>query len=126
MGRRHVEGTPNPTLRRGLFKPRKVEPGEKASTARQCPQCGAPMREFNYAYDSNVFLDRCPKCDGIWADSGEIRRIAQHLKIDPEVDAIGRGLIAPGAEEAVQQDIEKVTMVLRVLCVLARLFVFKC
>ncbi|MHC5001405.1 MAG: zf-TFIIB domain-containing protein [Planctomycetota bacterium] len=48
---------------------------------------------FNYAYDSNVFLDRCEQCKGIWLDPNEIIDIAKHIQYNPELDAIGKGLI---------------------------------
>lgn len=32
---------------------------------RACPRCDTEMRVFNYAYDSNVYLDRCPDCTGV-------------------------------------------------------------
>ncbi len=44
---------------------------------RDCPRCGEEMQKFNYEGDSNVFLDKCPSCRGLWADGGEVRGIAQ-------------------------------------------------
>ncbi len=41
-----------------------------------CPQCGEAMKQFNYAYDSNIILDKCEFCDGIWTDQSEIIRLA--------------------------------------------------
>jgi membrane associated rhomboid family serine protease/Zn-finger nucleic acid-binding protein len=59
---------------------------------RSCPRCAKELQRFNYSYDSNVFLDKCPDCGGIWADGGEVRQIASYLKDDPKVTAIGRDL----------------------------------
>lgn len=47
---------------------------------RPCPQCRRPMRQFNYAYDSNVFLDQCVSCERIWMDGGEIQQIVGSLR----------------------------------------------
>jgi membrane associated rhomboid family serine protease len=58
-----------------------------------CPKCNLVMGRFNYAYDSNVFLDKCPSCGGIWADRGEAEEVAGHLKDDPKTTAVGRILI---------------------------------
>jgi len=45
-----------------------------------CPRCDNRLSKYNYAYDSNVILDRCPKCQGIWADGGEVRQILAFLR----------------------------------------------
>ena len=47
---------------------------------RSCPRCAKAMVKFNYAYDSNVVLDRCNHCRGIWADGGEVWAIVQFLR----------------------------------------------
>jgi membrane associated rhomboid family serine protease len=61
---------------------------------RICPRCGASMRKFNYAYDSNIILDKCPDCGGIWTDRGEIRALASYMKGHPKLDKLGRSLAA--------------------------------
>jgi Zn-finger nucleic acid-binding protein len=48
-----------------------------------CPQCGSPMQTVNYGYDSDIFLDRCGSCQGLWADGTEIIPAAQHLAGHP-------------------------------------------
>jgi membrane associated rhomboid family serine protease len=58
-----------------------------------CPRCNQKLIKFNYGYDSNVFLDKCTMCQGIWADETEIREIARYLKLDPRVQEIGKSLI---------------------------------
>jgi len=77
-----------------LFKPREVEaPGSIEQEHKICPRCDKTLRTFNYAYDSNVLLDKCPDCSGIWADSGEIQQIASYLKKDPAITAFGKSVI---------------------------------
>jgi len=77
-----------------LFKPRAVQPaGKTEEESRICPRCNKKMRKFNYAYDSNVFLDKCPNCGGIWTDRGEVRQIAKYLKHNPQTVAFGKSLI---------------------------------
>ena len=58
-----------------------------------CPRCNQGLKRFNYAYDSNIFLDKCPHCQGIWADGGEVKEVARYLKEDPRITAIAEGLI---------------------------------
>jgi len=76
-----------------LYKPRKAVGEKELPSTRSCPRCNVTMKQFNYAYDSNIFLDRCQQCGGVWTDAGEIQRVASHLKKDPRVQAIGESLV---------------------------------
>jgi Zn-finger nucleic acid-binding protein len=60
---------------------------------RTCPKCHVGMRTFNYGYDSNVFLDKCSSCEGIWTDRGELKAVAQHIKGNPNMDNYAKALI---------------------------------
>lgn len=69
-------------LHQRFFLEDHVEPlqtvGYTISTrARACPKCKVAMRE-NLVGDINV--DRCEKCDGIWLDHGELKRIVYKFK----------------------------------------------
>jgi Zn-finger nucleic acid-binding protein len=75
-----------------LFKPRDVKKSGEPLIARICPQCNIGMQQFNYAYDSNIFLDRCPKCCGIWADAGEMIQVARYLKPDMDERIIAESI----------------------------------
>lgn len=59
-----------------------------------CPRCEEKMIKYNYAYDSNIFLDRCPSCKGIWTDGKEIYQIAVHVKGNPALEAMGKAMAA--------------------------------
>jgi len=77
-----------------LFKPpaiQTVDIGKEQDKI--CPRCRQKLKIFNYAYDSNVFLDKCPHCQGMWADGGEVKEVARYLKEDPRITAIAEGLI---------------------------------
>ncbi|MFB3897274.1 MAG: rhomboid family intramembrane serine protease [bacterium] len=77
-----------------LFKSRMVVPANAVDeTLRQCPRCKQTLTKINYGYDSNVFIDKCPACQGIWVDESELRDIAQHLKVDPRVTEIGKEIL---------------------------------
>jgi membrane associated rhomboid family serine protease/Zn-finger nucleic acid-binding protein len=83
-----------PNVPAPLFQPRNVETPEKLDEAKRlCPRCNLTMHKFNYAYDSNIMLDRCPACNGIWTDSGEAQRAARHIKSNPEVTGLGKALV---------------------------------
>jgi len=111
-----------PSSAKLTFKPRKVlRPAKEQYHIRSCPQCNAAMREFNYAYDSNIFLDRCDTCKGIWLDSNEIIDIAKHIQYNPEVNDAARGLLKNDAE----QTTEYIGYIIMVLSVLFRLLLLK-
>ena len=40
-----------------------------------CPNCRTDMERKEYAYSSQVMIDLCPHCHGIWLDKGEIRAL---------------------------------------------------
>lgn len=42
-----------------------------------CPKCGASTNPLNYGDDSGIIIDKCPKCDGIWLDRGELEKIQE-------------------------------------------------
>ena len=79
-----------PSSSKLTFKPRTVEQCSEHTMTRNCPRCYVAMRELNYAYDSNVFLDRCEKCNGIWLDPNEIIDIAAHIQYNPEMVVFGK------------------------------------
>ena len=68
-------------------------PNSSSKPPRSCPVCGVPMKKFNYAYDSNIILDKCPECEGIWTDANDLHRVAVYKKGNPRLDAFGRSLV---------------------------------
>ncbi len=46
---------------------------------RHCPSCRAVFMEVHYD-DSNVKIDFCKHCQGIWLDRGEFKQIMVYLK----------------------------------------------
>ena len=56
---------------KGKFK---ISPGKKL-----CPSCQAPLYEVCYG-DSNVKVDLCNLCEGIWLDRGEFKKIIGYLR----------------------------------------------
>jgi Zn-finger nucleic acid-binding protein len=102
-----------------LFKPRDVKRTQEPALVRICPQCEVGMRQFNYAYDSNIFLDKCPQCGGIWADAGEMMQVAKHLKPDMDERIIGGFLAENPHLSQFERDAERAEQALNtVLCVI--------
>lgn len=49
--------------------------------ARICPQDGeTTLVEFEFGDHSNIKLDICPKCQGIWLDTGELDRAIKYME----------------------------------------------
>lgn len=69
-----------------------------AEPLKSCPRCQQEMKKINYAYDSNIILDRCPACDGIWTEGGEINRVAIYRKGNPELDALCTAILEEQTE----------------------------
>ena len=105
------------------FKARKVlRPGED-NPVRICPKCTLAMREFNYAYDSNIFLDRCEQCKGIWLDPNEIIDIAKHIQYNPEADAFARALVHE--DRSAEEEMDGLAKLLGIVFAILRVLVFR-
>src|SRR3989338_80183 len=46
---------------------------------KRCPECRIPFVQIDYD-DSNVKIDFCKMCSGIWLDRGEFKQIMVYLK----------------------------------------------
>ncbi|MCF7956720.1 MAG: zf-TFIIB domain-containing protein [Phycisphaerae bacterium] len=85
-------GEVNPPETTTILEPRKVE-RSRQQELRMCPDCGLVMKNLNYAADSNVFIDKCGQCGGVWTDIGDLMAIAEYIKGDPRVAEIGNAII---------------------------------
>jgi uncharacterized protein len=45
-----------------------------------CPSCGTALEAEEYAYCSQILVDRCPQCGGIWFDNGEVQALEQFFE----------------------------------------------
>jgi Zn-finger nucleic acid-binding protein len=59
--------------------------GQARATDLSCPKCGEGFQELPHAGGSNLLLDRCQGCHGIWFDAAEI----------PKAEAIAAALSDP-------------------------------
>lgn len=46
----------------------------KSKSSRNCPKCAVALAE---AEVENVKIDRCPQCNGVWLDAGELEQLQQ-------------------------------------------------
>jgi len=63
-------------LREELDKKRQTQSMDQRKQAHwmKCPKCGSDLEEINY---HNVMIDKCPECNGIWLDQGELELLAK-------------------------------------------------
>lgn len=45
----------------------------------KCPCCDASLEKFNYSYESDIILEICKICNGIWVDDGEFGDIIEYI-----------------------------------------------
>lgn len=45
----------------------------------ECPECAIPMEPYQWKH-TDVALDRCPQCRGLWFDGNEIASIQRQLR----------------------------------------------
>lgn len=46
-------------------------------TGLSCPRCSAELEEFQFDATSNLLLDRCSGCEGIWFDFHETEKLVK-------------------------------------------------
>ena len=61
-------------LERDIPELEKVEK-TKRPTKNDCPRCGARLEEMRYSTVSDLMIDRCPSCEGIFLDRGELYKL---------------------------------------------------
>lgn len=47
------------------------------STTRLCPRCAIKLQPMIYERLKTIELDVCPRCGGIWCDTGELKLIGE-------------------------------------------------
>ncbi len=50
------------------------EAAERRTHYMKCPKCGADLATVDF---EGVQLDRCPECQGVWLDAGELEHLHQ-------------------------------------------------
>ena len=59
--------------------------GKKSPSGLECPLCdGVPMVRANFIEFSDIVIDVCPQCKGMWLDKGELEAI------NAEIDALSK------------------------------------
>lgn len=95
----------------------KIAPARKL-----CPECSVPLYEVNYG-DSDIKVELCSLCEGIWLDRGEFKKIIDYLKQKGKEEILQnyfKNLIKEGMEvfagpETFQEEIGDFLTVLKLL-----------
>lgn len=48
---------------------------QESAPAIYCPKCGTEMERKEYGYSSQILIDQCPDCGGIWLNKNELQQI---------------------------------------------------
>jgi Zn-finger nucleic acid-binding protein len=68
---------------------------QKAGRVLRCPRCGAEMEKREYARCSQVMIDACPECHGVWLDAGELEALELFFERSRlEAGELRRGFLA--------------------------------
>ncbi len=54
-------------------KPTSGHTYNRSAQARICPSCDHCLDNYQFAYDSGIWLDACPYRHGVWLDGGELK-----------------------------------------------------
>lgn len=46
----------------------------------RCPKCQGELNPKEYAYCSQILIDRCADCGGVWLDAGELAALEQFFE----------------------------------------------
>jgi Zn-finger nucleic acid-binding protein len=52
-----------------------AESRDEEPKAMTCPSCGGEMAERNWGFGSEVMIDTCIECRGVWLDFGELEAL---------------------------------------------------
>ncbi|MBI4850701.1 MAG: zf-TFIIB domain-containing protein [Acidobacteria bacterium] len=57
-------------------------------TSLSCPRCSGELEEIKYTENSDLLLDRCTGCNGLWFDAEEVDKLMQFA--NDQEDAVSR------------------------------------
>jgi Zn-finger nucleic acid-binding protein len=68
---------------------------------RQCPICDRPMGKVALGPEKNIIVDKCDADDGIWFDSGELKKVIETVSAghnNPALAVIKEMFSEPGTK----------------------------
>ncbi len=82
-----------------------INPYNNLEFLKKCPRCLIELEKINYFSDSNIIIDKCKKCNGIWLDAEEESKIAIYNKGNPIARELGHQVLTQNKEEKDLEDI---------------------
>lgn len=81
---------------------------DRSPRSRDCPSCDKLMDNYQFAYDSGIWLDACPSRHGIWLDGGELKLCwdCKHSQACP-LQLLGGATTERGDLQDIHGEIEK-------------------
>lgn len=72
----------------------------KESAVKLCPTCEERLTPYRYMYSSDVLLDECDDCFGVWVQDGELEKMANYLESEQQkIEPAQRELMAAVSAE---------------------------
>lgn len=53
---------------------------QKAQADVDCPKCGKALHTREYGFCSQILVDRCAECGGVWLDAGELQTLEKFFE----------------------------------------------
>ena len=53
---------------------------QKTQANVDCPKCGSALHASEYGYCSQILIDRCADCGGVWLDAGELQELEKFFE----------------------------------------------
>ena len=67
-----------------------------------CPNCNERLTPYIYQYTSNIELDECDECFGVWVQDGELAKISEYVDTTDDPAAHARKEIAAAVDSDIR------------------------
>lgn len=65
---------------------------------RICPKCDITLHSHEYSVNTNIFVDECYACGGIWLDAGELAAIRENFRSEKDREEIVENMLGQNTE----------------------------
>ncbi|WP_372895799.1 zf-TFIIB domain-containing protein [Stieleria sp.] len=76
---------------------------QKSQPDIRCPKCQGELHPREYAYCSQILIDRCAECGGVWLDAGELVALEQFFEQAAAEEKAERETEARGKDQGLQR-----------------------
>ena len=76
----------------------------------ECPRCRAHMFPFrDPSLPEDARIERCPNCDGMWLNRGELRRFKARVQASASVTGAAAAHVRPGGRRLQDPELDRLT-----------------